>query len=548
MKELLNMQYGIIGRTVATRQEPSTTSHFNFWVKNDNSILDRIEVGNIVAAYYDDNDHSDITFAVISEMSSFSDIDSAISDYLSHDYGKPDVEVPTNVARVVVVKCAIMRNLSGKVKPIEKANVYYPSAKGIQVSYGILDEHGEKTNKGSSIPIGIFENGDGTRASVSIDENFLCGPDGAHLSVSGVSGLASKTSSIQFLIKSAMKNFSRDTAFVVFNVKSKDLLHLEVPNKKLKNHDWSKDAYKILELDSEPFKTAKYFAPSLPDDATKSRSRRSTGVTPFVWNFTEVRNELQTLLDDGDWDDKMELVWHYISEHTDENLTYSEIMDFMDKKIDDAAKNSGWVRNGGHVSTWFKMKARLKAVPAKYKGLISETAPTNGIPLQTLSKNDIAVIDIQMLDDTGQKFVFGKVIKELDNLLNNKALQHVSRIVVFVDELNKYAPSGNLRTPIKTQLINITARGRSMGLFLFGAQQFASSIDKQVIENCSTFFFGRTGSNEIHNQFYAELSPAVKMKLLTLQNGTLLVKFPKFPQPIFIKFPYPPCEPGDDVE
>ena len=546
MKELLNMQYGIIGRTVATRQEPSTTSHFNFWVKNDNSILDRIEVGNIVAAYYDDNGHSDITFAVISEMSSFSDIDSAISDYLSHDYGRPDVEVPTNVARVVVVKCVIMRNLSGKVKPIEKANVFYPSAKGIQVAYGILDEKGEKTYKGSSIPIGIFENGDGTRASVSIDENFLCGPDGAHLSVSGVSGLASKTSSIQFLIKSAMTNFSRDTAFVVFNVKSKDLLHLEVPNKKLKNHDWSKEAYQILGLDSNPFTTVKYFAPSSPDDPAKSRSRRTTGVTPFVWNFTDVRNELPTILDDDDWDDKMELVWHYIMEKADPNASHEEIMDFMDKRV--ASAVGGWIRNGGHVSTWYKMKARLKAIPAKYPGLISETAPTIDINLKSLKKNDIAVIDIQMLDDAGQKFVFGKVIKELDKLLNNKALQHVSRIVVFVDELNKYAPSGNMRTPIKTQLVNITARGRSLGLFLFGAQQFASSIDKQVIENCSTFFFGRTGSNEIHNQFYSELSPAVKMKLLTLQNGTLLVKFPKFPQPIFIKFPYPPCEPGDDVE
>lgn len=546
MNDLLNMDYGIIGRTVATRQEPSTTTHFNFWVKNDNSILDRIEVGNIVAAYYDEKNHSDITFAVISEMSSFSDIDSAISDYLSHDYGKPDIEVPTNVARVVVVKCIIMRNLSGKIKPIEKANVYYPSVKGIQVAYGILDEKGEKTYKGSSIPIGIFENGDGTRASVSIDENFLCGPDGAHLSVSGVSGLASKTSAIQFLIKSAMQNFSRDTAFVVFNVKSKDLLHLEVPNKKLQDHDWSKTAYEILELDSDPFTTTKYFAPSLPEDPKKSRSRRTTGVTPFVWNFTDVRDELPMLLDDEDWDDKMELVWHFITQNTEPNATYDEIITFMDKKIQSATNNQ--IRNGGHVTTWFKMKSRLKAVPIKYKGLISETATTNDIALKSLGKNEIAVIDIQMLDDTGQKFVFGKVIKELDQLLNNKGLKNVSRVVVFVDELNKYAPSGNMRTPIKSQLINITARGRSLGLFLFGAQQFASSIDKQVIENCSTFFFGRTGSNEIHNQFYSELSPAVKMKLLTLQNGTLLVKFPKFPQPIFIKFPYPPCEPGDDVE
>lgn len=547
MNNFLNTTFGIIGKVVATRQDPNTTSMFNFWITNNEEITAKIEVGNIVAAYYENDSNADITFGVISEMSSFSDVDSAISDYLSHDFGKAEVDVPTNVPRIIVVTCRVMKNLSGKIKPVEKAHVYFPSEIGIQVAYGILNEKGESTYKGNAIPVGVFENGDGTQAVIKIDEFFLCGPEGAHLNVSGVSGLASKTSSIEFLIKSSMKYLSCDTAFLVFNVKSKDLLYLERPNTKLQTHDWSKEAYRIMDLDTTPFTTARYYAPADPDNKQNSVSLRTSNVTPFYWNFSEMRDNLPSLFDENDWDDKMEGVWYVIDNHMADNATYDELLTWVKERIRGASTNgTGWAL-GYHVATWNKMYSHLKRIPSTYSGLISMDQTTQGVDLLNLRKNDVVVIDMHMVDDKGQKLIFSKVINALDRHLKNKQLRHVKQVVVFVDELNKYAPSGRSRSPLKSQLINITARGRSMGLILFGAQQFASSIEKEVIENSSTFFFGRTGSNEIHSQFYSELSQAVKTKLLTLQNGTLLIKFPKFPQPIFIKFPFPVCEPGDEV-
>ena len=126
--------------------------------------------------------------------------------------------------------------------------------------------------------------------------------------------------------------------------------------------------------------------------------------------------------------------------------------------------------------------------------------------------------------------------------------RQLDAIVVFVDELNKFAPSGNVRTPLKSRLVDITARGRSMGLVLFGAEQFASSVEREIVENSSTYMFGRTEANELRSANYAALSDEVKTKLMMLPQGNLLAKFAKFPQPIFVKFPHPPCIPGDQFK
>ena len=131
-----------------------------------------------------------------------SDVDSFIADYLSHDFGDATIKVPTDVSEVVVVTCNVMRNLSLRTKPIGRSQVFFPSEAGIRYAYGVIDATGQTVFTGAAIPIGVFENGDGTVANIAVDEDFVIGPEGAHLNVSGISGLASKTSAVQFILKS----------------------------------------------------------------------------------------------------------------------------------------------------------------------------------------------------------------------------------------------------------------------------------------------------------------------------------------------------------
>jgi DNA helicase HerA-like ATPase len=203
------------------------------------------------------------------------------------------------------------------------------------------------------------------------------------------------------------------------------------------------------------------------------------------------------------------------------------------------------------------MRFHLQRFPQSYQGLIAAAGNGTDIPWKELKSGSMYVIDIQMLSDRGQRLVFGRSIRAISDMLESRDSdaksnntdkensEKLDAIVVFVDELNKFAPSGNLRTPLKASLIDITARGRSLGLVLFGAEQFASSVDKEIVENSSTYLFGRTETNELRTPNYSAFSDEVKTKLTMLPQGQLLVKFAKFPQPIFVKFPFPPCLPGD---
>lgn len=550
VKSFLNLGAGAIGRTVSTKFEPNTSSKFLFWLAKkpveDKSEVS-LEIGNIVAARSDDG--VDVTFGTIVEMRSYSDVDSFIADYLSHDFGDATIQVPTEIAEVVVVTCNVMRNLSVKTKPIGRSQVFFPSETGIRYAYGIVDANGKEMFAGASIPIGVFENGDGTVANVSVDEDFVIGPEGAHVNISGISGLASKTSAAQFILKSLLTHTRRKVAVVMFNVKSRDLLYVDQPNPRLADETWSQKAYATLAVPTEPFKDARFFGPADSTDPQATQSLRTLPTERFSWDLQLIKNDIPNLFDADDWDDKMEAVWYRIREQIDNAPfnSYSQMMDWVDKTIAAAAKaNNPWPL-GGHIATWNKMAGRLRQFPAMYKGLIAKMGKGVDIPWGQLKGGSVYVVDIQMLADRAKKLVFGRAMRELNDVMEREDKQ-VDAVVIFVDELNKFAPGGYVRSPLKSRLIDITSRGRSMGLVLVGAEQFASSVEKEIVENSSTYLFGRTEANELRSANYAALSEELKTKLMMLPQGNLLAKFAKFPQPIFIKFPYPPCLPGDQYK
>lgn len=544
LHKFLNTEYGVIGRTVSTKSEPNTSSIFQFWVADREEAKGKIEIGNIIAAFSDDAD--DITLGIVTEMRAYSDVDSFIADYLSHNFGEATVEVPTDVSEVIVVTCAVMRNVSSKTKPVGRSRVYFPSKLGIQFAYGIVNEQGVSIFSGAPIPVGVFENGDETVAAISVDEDFLIGPEGAHLNVSGISGLAAKTSSIEFTIKSLLTHSKKKVAVVMFNVKSKDLLYIDQPNPRISQHEWSQKAYQSLTIPAEPFKDAKFFAPSNPKIPGKTKSMRVLPITPFVWDLQMIYKDIPSLFNPLDWDDRMEGVWFVIQDEIENGrlLTYAQVNTWVNNQIRQAeARGQQWVHSS-HIATWGKMRSHLERFPRSYEGLITTVGNGTDLPWKELTNGSVLVIDIQMLNDRGQRFVFGRAIRAINDMLE-AGDSKLDAIVVFVDELNKFAPSGNERTPLKSDLINITARGRSSGLVLFGAEQFASSVDKQIVENSSTYLFGRTETNELRTPNYSALSDEVKTKLMMLPQGQLLIKFAKFPQPIFVKFPFPTCLPGD---
>ena len=538
-----------LGRTASTKFEPNTSTRFLFWIarEEDDQASGTLEIGNIVAAVSDDG--SDITFGTVVEMRSYSDVDSFIADYLSHDFGDADLRVPTDVAEIVVVTCDVMRNLSNTARPVGRSRVYFPSSLGIQFAYGLVDHEGKSIFAGAALPIGIFENGDGTTAPVSIDEDFVIGPEAAHLNVSGISGLASKTSAIQFVVKSMLTHTSKRVGVVFFNVKSRDLLYVDQPNRRALEDPWSVDVYNKLGIPVEPFGQARYFAPRDPSNPNSTQSRRRQEIDPFSWDLPMIADDIPQLFNPLDWDDKLEGAWLRVRDEVDQKplVSYGQMLEWIKRLIGYADNaNKQWTQ-GIHIQTWRKLNSRLVRFPRSYQGLIETRGKGQDVPWRELAGGSLFVIDMEMLGDRGKRLVFGRAVRELSSMMEQEGAG-LDAVVMFIDELNKCAPSGNIRTPLKSRLVDITARGRSIGLVLFGAEQFSSSVENQIIENSSTFLYGRTESNELRAPGYASLSKEVKAKLTMLTQGRLLARFAKFPQPIFLRFPYPPCLPGDQFE
>ncbi len=86
-------------------------------------------------------------------------------------------------------------------------------------------------------------------------------------------------------------------------------------------------------------------------------------------------------------------------------------------------------------------------------------------------KNDVFVIDIAKLDEDMQGFVFGDVVSSIYDLKLGQADERdeadiPSKIIIFIDELNKYASKDVPKnSPILRRLLEITS-ARSLDIVL----------------------------------------------------------------------------------
>jgi DNA helicase HerA-like ATPase len=107
---------------------------------------------------------------------------------------------------------------------------------------------------------------------------------------------------------------------------------------------------------------------------------------------------------------------------------------------------------------------------------------------------------------------------------------------VVLDELNKYAPREGT-SPIKDLLVDIAARGRSLGVLLIGAQQSAGDVEPAVVRNASVKVVGRLDAGE--SAEYRFLSPELRERAARFLPGTMILDQPLIPAPIPIRFPFP---------
>jgi uncharacterized protein len=229
---------------------------------------------------------------------------------------------------------------------------------------------------------------------------------------------------------------------------------------------------------------------------------------------------------------------HTVTSFADLDAWFKDVLRALEKKDDQSWRTH-------HVATIRKVRNRLSNISLRCKGLVADDGATSDLPFGSFQDRTVYVIDVAGLEEDAQDLIFARVVTKLREHLEKRDLG-VQHVVVFVDELNKYAPGDGPETYVRKMLLDIAERGRYLGLVLFAAQQFRSQVHRRVVGNSGTALYGRMDGDELATPGYSVLSPAIKTKLATLEKGQLMVRHPHFTQPIFVRFPRPSVMRGRD--
>ncbi|TDI39358.1 MAG: ATP-binding protein [Acidobacteria bacterium] len=404
-------------------------------------------------------------------------------------------------------------------------------------------------------PVGMARNGE----PLWVNFEFLNGERGAHVNISGISGVATKTSYATFLLHSlftsgVLGKAAVNTKALIFNVKGEDLLHLDRVNSRL--DDEARLRYTKLELPSTPFESVASFAPPRLDDpkATADVASRSD-VTSFFWSIHEFCSQdlLPFLFADAE-DDRAQyttVVYNVMAqlrkiESNDSGAavidgvavrTFRDLADLITDRVQSEDHRYQWAGPAMGTGTINAFVRRLQGSVRHLGRLIRSDVPNPERHRIDRDRSQVTVVDLHNLNDRAKRFVVGVTLRKAFEE-KEKAGQSEELLLVVLDELNKYAPREGT-SPIKEILLDIAERGRSLGVILIGAQQTASEVERRIIANSSIRVVGRLDSAEAAREEYGFLPAVHRQRATIVKPGTMILTQPQLPVPLVLEFPFP---------
>jgi len=495
--------------------------------------------------------------------------------------------MPTKLPLVMSVKVEVVRRSDGRTEPVRGVwPVTFATAKEIREAYGA------EISPSHEILAGFTYDEQRNPVPITLDARYVVGYEAAHVNISGASGVATKTSFALFLLYGLLSKSEPSSEYgersidsvaaIAFNVKEADLMFIDqLPNswdelKKWEQHArlsssirlWqqAKENYRIDPLKWGKEGKFRFFAPMRFKPTGGVLSQRTDGsVTPFNYALRTLIDSgvgsLYTLFDIEDLDEKaLALIVSMTEVAKHKGFSFQELIDEVKKILGGTSSRSGdrgdWFSFGNtthHKATALKILNRLDyALENQLKGVVLKSENTdNPIPISTLRPGQLWIVDITQLSDKGQRLVFQTIVRtvfrkleerkilELTGQLTGDLKDFPKHVVIFVDELNKFVPAGREYSGLKADIVEMAARGRSVGMALIGAQQLASKVDEEVLANTSTFAVGRSHPVEIRKTPYAWLAEGLKERAMVLDKGWMLLWHSLHKRPVLIHFPLP---------
>jgi hypothetical protein len=549
----------VIGRVLITQREPAKPYEFWCWLQSDPSL--QVEIGTILIA---EGDGGERALALVEDMQSTSAASDHLLEFYGSAYGNPNINPSARPALIRLAKLRVLyREPSSASPPTGRWQVRFAQAKDVETLAQRIPAQFRVL--AGFLPVGSNEADPASWLPVFAHAQFLLGPEGAHVNITGATGLATKSSYALFLSYAVLawaQAVGEQTAVVLFNVKRRDFLRLhQLPQ------DWA-----------QADQWCQQWAQSIGEQALAERVKAMwtqatmQGVDPIALQFPvryftyQGDPDMPSMLnpqiysygfDDlqrGDFeaalftaayhptDPQVVLLTAYLDAKLGRGTSFQSMVADLDRANLTQVRGTNEVQVRGVGGSWMSgvplaLGRRLSGFLSRASSVVERNRP-NGQPFRfsALQPNGLHVIQLYRLTEAEKRLVVNAVIRELSQGLEQPNRQ-INRVLVIADELNKYAPSGAM-SPMKEQIIDIVARGRDLQLTLIGAQQFASQVDDQVYGNSETKVVGYSDESELTNPIYKYLGD-LRDQVPNLKKGQLILRHPVYPSPLIFWFPTP---------
>lgn len=540
-----------VGKTSATDREPNTSDKFILWLAPGVIVnpFDILQVNQV------SHEGESKTYGLVTNLEHRTDSTAHLANYISSNFGELAEEPNTPRQGTTVAHANVLSNDKDIYMPVASDRVVnFADESGIQTALGI-----DTMSTQDRIPAGLIKMSNGLAAVAYIDRRYLLGPESAHVNITGISGLATKTSYAMFLIQSMLQKVPEEekdkVAVVILNVKHGDLLQIDQrPERQFSVEEM--ELWEKLGLKPEPFDSSKvhYYLPRGQDGRPNS-FYEPTPYNVYAYDFESTADKLDLLFSQvPDTYFTLESIISEIREgvrnrepdfrnvHSWDNLLNQKPL--VDPQTRSPVKEWRGIRSSS-IGVFRRHIRRM--IKTRQSGIFVDNLSRHekilGDEIRDIQGGHTYVIDIANLHEHEQMLVFGDLLRTIYELKAEPSEERESslpeKIIFFVDELNKYAPKGERTAPLTENVLEIAERGRSLGIILVSAQQFMSAVHPRVTGNCATKIIGRSSSSEVMSADYGFLDRDIRNNVTRLSKGELLLSHAVYRQPVKVVFPKP---------